>query len=491
MVHQENSDLSRFRLISRRFYRVSPNSVLFATSFTAVLCWLAICLISRNPGTHALMQVLFCAFLMIASAATALARFHRDQLTIPLGWIFTTAILLRLLSLIGEPLFEDDYFRYLWDGYQTVTTQDPYSLPPEAFFDRDVPEPFEPILSLINYPEIATVYGPVTQWIFATGYLLEAASVRPLQALSAIADLLVMFILLKLGARNALLLYAWSPLMLKEFSLTAHPDIFAILFMLVSVYAMHSRRVALAGIALALAFGAKVFAILVLPFLMTSGWRQDLSLKQLTMRTCILATTSLITLGAITLWYGTAAIWLPEGLRAMADSWLFNAPLYLFLVRLFEFHTIKLMLLAAFSLYVITVFIQRLLKNHVQTRSEAGQAAVTGVEVTEWRNSSSAFRGDWLYLLFLLSLPVINPWYVAWLIPFATLYPTWWAWTASLMILLSYWYGSYVAATGIESLQIPTAVIAIEYAVAIAVPIIAWGVSRYRKATHLRDPTNR
>jgi len=481
MVHQENSDLSGFTPKLRRFYRLSPKSVLVATSFTAMLCWLAICMISRNPGTHALLQVLFCAFVMIVSAATALARFHRNKLTIPLGWIFTTAIILRLLSLTGQPLFEDDYFRYLWDGYQTVTTQDPYSLAPETFFDRDVPEPFEPILSLINYPEIATVYGPVTQWIFATGYLLEAASVRPLQALSAIADLLVMVFLLKLGARNALLLYAWSPLMLKEFSLTAHPDIFAILFMLVSVYAMHSRRVAVAGVALALAFGAKVFAILVLPFLLTSGWQKDLSLKRL-LRTFW---------GAITLWYGTAAIWLPQGLRAMADSWLFNAPLYLFLLRLFEFHTIKLMLLATFSLYVITVFIQRLINNHVHTRSGAGEAAITGAESTEWRHSNSAFRGDWLYLLFLLSLPVINPWYVAWVIPFATLYPTWWSWTASLMILLSYWYGSYVAATGIDSLQIPAAVIAIEYAVAIAVPIIAWAISRYLKAQHLRDPTDR
>jgi len=59
------------------------------------------------------------------------------------------------------------------------------------------------------------------------------------------------------------------------------------------------------------------------------------------------------------------------------------------------------------------------------------------------------------------------------------------------MILLSYWYGSYVAATGIDSLQIPAAVIAIEYAVAIAVPIIAWAISRYLKAQHLRDPTDR
>jgi len=490
MVHQENSDLSGFRLISRRFFRVSPKSVLIATSFTAVLCWLAICMISRNPGTHALLQVLFCAFVMISSALAALARFHRDKLTIPLGWIFTTAIILRLLSLTGEPLFEDDYFRYMWDGYQTVTTKDPYSLAPEAFFDREVPEQFEPILSLINYPEIATVYGPVTQWIFASGYLLEPASVRPLQALAAIADLLIMFILVKLGARNALLLYAWSPLMLKEFSLTAHPDIFAILFMLVSVHAMHSRRAALAGIALALAFGAKVFAILVLPFLLTSGWQRDLSLKRLAGTTCTLATTFLITLGAITLWYGTVTIWLPEGLRAMADSWLFNAPLYLLLLHLFDFHSIKLMLLTVFSLYVITVFIKRLIKNHVRTQSGTGEAAITSVESTQWRSSNSAFRGDWLYLLFLLSLPVINPWYVAWLIPFATLYPSWWSWTASLMIFLSYWYGSYVAATGIESLQIPTAVIAIEYAVAITVPIIAWGVGRYCKSKHLRDPTS-
>lgn len=485
MVHQKKGGLTVFSPILDRFSRIPTKSVLFATSFTAVLCWLAVCMISRNPGTHALPQVFFCAFVMLGCALIVLARFHREHQRIPLGWIFTTAIILRLISLTGEPLFEDDYFRYLWDGYQTVATKDPYSLAPEVFFDRDVPEQFEPVLSLINYPEIATVYGPVTQWFFAAGYLLDPASVRPLQILSAIADLLIMLILVKLGARNALLLYAWSPLMLKEFSLTAHPDIFAILFMLASVYAMHSRKVVLAGIALALAFGAKVFAILAIPFLLTSGWQQDLSIKSLMRTSCILGATFLATLGAITLWYGTAAIWIPEGLRAMADNWLFNAPLYLLLLSHFEFNTIKLILLSAFTVYLVVVFIRRIVKDHVNTRSTdvvidiASDVAVKGIKTTEWCNSNSAFRGDWLYLLFLLSLPVINPWYVAWIIPFATLYPTGWAWAASLMVLLSYWYGSYVAASGGDALQLPVAVIAIEYAVVIGVAAIAWGLGRY------------
>ena len=33
---------------------------------------------------------------------------------------------------------------------------------------------------------------------------------------------------------------------------------------------------------------------------------------------------------------------------------------------------------------------------------------------------------------------MINPWYLIWLLPFAAIYPSAWAWTASLAALLSY-----------------------------------------------------
>ena len=33
---------------------------------------------------------------------------------------------------------------------------------------------------------------------------------------------------------------------------------------------------------------------------------------------------------------------------------------------------------------------------------------------------------------------MINPWYLLWLLPFAVVFPSFWAWTASAAILLSY-----------------------------------------------------
>ena len=47
-------------------------------------------------------------------------------------------------------------------------------------------------------------------------------------------------------------------------------------------------------------------------------------------------------------------------------------------------------------------------------------------------------RGDWIYGALLAASPVINPWYLLWLLPFAAVFPSVWAWTASVAILLGY-----------------------------------------------------
>lgn len=226
--------------------KVRQNCVLKCAFILTVIMWGSVCLISRQPGSIALLQFLFCAAVMMLCTAFVLWNYNKASQNIAFHWIFISALILRLMSLLGDPLFEDDYFRYLWDGFQTATTNDPYSLAPAVFFDRDVPEVFEPILSLINYPDIATVYGPVSEWIFALGYLIAPAEIWPLQLLASIADMLVLCVLYRMGAGNALLLYAWSPLLLKEFSLTAHPDIYAILFTILSSWAAYQNRALLA-----------------------------------------------------------------------------------------------------------------------------------------------------------------------------------------------------------------------------------------------------
>jgi len=332
----------------------------------------------------------------------------------------------------------------------------------------------EPILSLINYPEIATVYGPVTEWVFALGYLLDPGEVWPLQLFAGMADLLVLLLLYRLGAGNALLFYAWSPLLLKEFSLTAHPDIFAILGLVGSIYALSRRHTLMAGVFLGLGFGAKVFAILALPYLLSVKWSPRFWVS-------FIGAFSL-TLLVITLWFGRVQIWVPEGLLAMADSWLFNAGLYLLLLNFFEFQTLKALLLAVFVSYgLITVLLRlrRLLSN-------TPKAEIRGVG---WLATGFSFRGDWLYLVFMLALPVINPWYIAWILPFATLYPRCWSWALSYFVLFAYWYGSNAGISGAGSLQLPVSVIVVEYSAVLIVAIAAWIAARrwplYRKFSGL------
>ena len=447
-------------LRSSHFASMGRNIVPLASFFVAFFLWCAICFVSRRPGEQILQLFLLFSVGMIFCSLVVLWHYrrraqHGQEGRIPFRWIFLSALVLRLVSLFGDPLFEDDYFRYMWDGFQTATTNDPYTLAPEVFFDEEVPEIFEPILSFINYPDVATVYGPVVQWLFAAGYLIAPAEIWPLQLMASLADLLVLIILFKLGARNACLLYAWSPLLLKEFSLTAHPDIYAVLGMMFSIYAVYKNRALLAGIALALAFGSKVFAILALPYLLTRSWSIRFWMHFLS--------AFLVTLVAITLAFGTVKIWVPEGLVAMADSWFFNAPLYLVLLKYLEFQFIKILLLLLFVIYGFFVFCKRLIRVRTQK--------IEPVSLEPWVHSPAAFRGDWLYALFLLALPVVNSWYLVWVLPFAVLFPRYWNWTASFAVLLSYWNGSNIGGFATAAVPLEADIVAIEYAVIVALPL--------------------
>lgn len=468
MVHSINKIVQRLLTL--------PINLMFPLAFIAVfIAWGAICLLSRQPTESTLIHFLLLAAFMALPTLLVLRQCNTTNYRLPLVWVLISAAALRIVSVGGEPLFEDDYYRYLWDGYQTITTNDPYSDAPGLYFDQDVPEVFEPILSLINYPEIATVYGPVSQWFFALGYMIAPGEIWPLQLLSALADLVIMFLLSRLGAGNALLLYAWSPLILKEYSLTAHPDVFSVAFMFVSIWAAYRHRSFLAGAALGLALGAKVFALLIVPFLFTSGWAFRHWLR--------LGSATAVCLALITISFGTFGIWIPEGLLAMADSWLFNSPLYYLLLPVANFTTIKILLISAFTLYAMVVFCRRLQRDWPTLRPEDAaekQRAPISRERGSWVTSPSAFRGDWLFALFLLALPVINPWYLPWLLPFAVLFPSWWSWTASFAVLLSYWYGSNVGAIGADSLALPIAVLVAEYLLIVLVSITAWLVSRSR-----------
>ena len=323
---------------------------------------------------------------------------------IPIKTILCFAIAFRVIGVFTFPILEDDIYRFLWDGRMTIETGTPYSwLPVDFFDDNTLGERFESILSLINHPEIATIYGPTSQALFALSYLIAPGEIWPIQVILALTDIAIIFILLRLANARHIILYAWSPLIIKEFAITAHPDILGVFLLLAAFFTYTKHAWFYTSVLLALAAGVKVFAFILVPLLLRFHWKSWI---------VFLFTLILI---ALPFNWDITSVWVPDGLSAMANDWLFNAPFYIALHAVIPLPALKLILISLFTFlagsYCLKVYMQR---QHLP------------------------IRGDWLYGLFFLCIPVLNPWYLAWLLPFAVIYPSLWAWTASVALFLSY-----------------------------------------------------
>lgn len=365
----------------------------------AGLAWLA-----RQPGEPPL-----ASFLAIAAGASLLTfglyaylrRRPPGALTVGrlLGW----SVVFRLCGLVGGPIYEDDFYRYLWDGYRFAQAGTPYGVAPEAFFtDPTVPAAFQRILDQVNYPELPTIYGPVTELLFVAAYGLRPGSVAALQALLVVVDLLAIGLLLRLAPARAVLLYAWCPLVVKEVAFTAHPDIVAVGLLLGAVVLAQRNRLRVAAACLALAVGAKVLAVLLVPFVLVRARLVDWGVFAAVLASLYLPF----------VWQGGTDL---PTLLVFAREWEFNAALFGLLSPWMPVAharaTCGLALAGGLAWYY----------------SRYRQAAATAVP-----------RGDWIYGALLALWPVVNPWYLLWLLPFAAIRPSAWAWTASVAVLLAY-----------------------------------------------------
>ena len=184
------------------------------------LAWAA-----RQPGEPSLVLFLAIAgWISLLTFGLYAAWLRWGDAPFPVGRLLLWAVVFRACGLVGGPFFEDDFYRYLWDGYRFAQDGTPYGVAPEAFFaDPAVPAAFQDVLDQVNYPELPTIYGPVTQLVFLAAYGLRPASVAALQGVLVVVDLLAIGLLLRMAPARGVLLYAWCPLVVKEIAFTAHP----------------------------------------------------------------------------------------------------------------------------------------------------------------------------------------------------------------------------------------------------------------------------
>ena len=195
--------------------------------------------------------------------------------------VLYAAIVLRLLLIATEPVTSDDYYRYLWDGKVQNAGLNPFLYSPLELTEHhdDVVYP------KVTFPEIKTIYPPVSQIIFLTAYFISPDSSAGLKFVYLIFDIgVMMFLFLSLKEFNMrsglMILYAFSPLILLEIFLNAHIDVILIFFLSGCVYFTIKKNQALSLLMLGFSVLSKTYSLIFLPVVLLYFIRNEKSVNR-------------------------------------------------------------------------------------------------------------------------------------------------------------------------------------------------------------------
>ena len=363
-----------------------------------------------------------------------------NRLSTPL--ILLSAIVFRLCLLSGFPVLEDDIYRYLWDGYLVSQLGSAYGLPPATFFPGSELSPtMQAILGLVSYPDIATVYGPFSEFLFAAAYTIAPGQIWPIKVIILCFDSTCLILLARWLSPRKLLLISWCPLLLFQFALNAHIDIIAIALLMAGIhFTLRPSRWWLTPLCLALAISVKLFALLAAPFLLLK-WRQVLVFIAV-----------LATLYVPVMLTGHSEF---DGLSVISQQWNFNSLFALIANLLLDSRLTQLLSLLLLGSGVIVIY-------YYYGRSAVISRRLYGCFIS--------------YILLLLLSPALNPWYLAWLLLFAAFTDHIWPWIFAVVIWLSLLTGINLQKGTLGLYEMSSYTILLEFAIVAIVPI--WAVSQ-------------
>jgi alpha-1,6-mannosyltransferase len=290
-----------------------------------------------------------------------------------------------------EPLGSDDVYRYVWDGRVQTAGINPYRFAPDDSALRSLNT--EELPSLVNHPDMKTIYFPLCQWLFYLGYHLGGGHVWGFQFLLLVAEILTLIGLVMLMRELSFspwlaLIYAASPLAILQFSLDAHVDAFGFPLLIFAFLFYHRKKTNLSLLFFGLSLLIKPVAFVILPILFL---REHGVLKK--------AKVILVPLAVLLIPFVPYALSANpfEALATFSERWYFNGALFSALYPLFsDNQTTRL-----WCLVILAVALAALYWN----KKPMHETAVLAV------------------LLLLLCSPVAHLWYIGWLIALLPLAP--------------------------------------------------------------------
>lgn len=195
--------------------------------------------------------------------------FSKTERTLKLSEIWFWGLTFRLTCILIFPVWEDDWARFLWDGFVTLETGTPYGKPPSLFFSEPNLPPWSvEILSRINHPDVPTIYGPVLEILFSASAFCFPGSLVGLKIFYLLIETSFWFFLQKHIPKKEFRILYWCPLLVIETFAQAHPDFLGLLLFAGASISHSQRKNFLSGILLGLACGVKTFGWILFPFLL-------------------------------------------------------------------------------------------------------------------------------------------------------------------------------------------------------------------------------
>ncbi|MFN0025438.1 MAG: glycosyltransferase 87 family protein [Parvularculaceae bacterium] len=249
---------------------------------------------------------------------------------------------LRVMFFGAQPILEDDWRRYLWEGAAAANGVSPFNYAPAdalAFdaFGQPAAASSDPSIEklralgdrsasypeLVNHPYLTTIYPAPAQAAFAAAHAIAPFSLDAWRFILLLCELVSLFLLLRvLPAFGApaqwALLYWLNPLVIVQTFSGAHMDALVVPPLLAMLWAARLGKAGLAGAALGLAVGVKLWPVLLAPLVLrrfVKDWRRAASLL------ASMGVVALVMLAPMLL----AAFNSESGLAAYAAEWQRNA----------------------------------------------------------------------------------------------------------------------------------------------------------------------
>ena len=318
--------------------------------------------------------------------------------------IHKTAYLLGVIFILfSDPLYENDHYRYLWEGKVLLHGENPYVHAPDSEALHHIQYS---VKDRIGYDHLSSIYPPLSLlWLLPASALPFEAGLVLLMLMNAVLCYLFIRLMEKMGVSGFLLILIF-PYLQKEFIQAVHIDLFAVSFLVLLMCIQDSRVFKRSGsvawnmLLVGCSYWSKIIGIAVLPLLTAYYFRK----KHLKLPHLFLAGGIAVSL-PLFLYTFSGGFSGFSGASAFSSNWIWNEGFYAVLVDVLglDLDFSRRLTFLAFVIYAVLLFARFC---HLKTDN---------LEVLLYQSVFLLFAGMMFFS------PVFNGWYAVWFLPFALL----------------------------------------------------------------------